>query len=110
MSKRSYVQDLPPPGGFAPITRVANTRRKGFTNITLLAIATGIMTYGLAKYIIVQKRENEIRLTRVEERTQYAKKLEAYFSSKEEEKKKMVESTLHRAVEKRKAQLSPQES
>ena len=55
--KSTYRQDMPPKGGFDPVHVVPNTKRKGFSNLALLAIAAGLITYGLTKYIVRQKAE-----------------------------------------------------
>lgn len=43
---------MPPPGGYPPIRTLRSAPKKGFSNITLLLIAGGVMTYGFAHYII----------------------------------------------------------
>ena len=56
-SKSTYRQDMPPKGGFAPVIKLPDTKRKGFSNIALLGLATGLITYGIAKYLYYQKQE-----------------------------------------------------
>ena len=53
----TYRQDMPPKGGFAPIHHIPDVKRKGFSNITLLGIASGLILYGITKYIVIQKAE-----------------------------------------------------
>ena len=80
MSQRPrYVQDVAPEGGFPKVAYIADTKRKGFSNITLLALSVGLITYGLVKYSIAITKENELRMARVEEKTIYAKKLDAFL-------------------------------
>jgi len=121
---RNFSQDMPPPGGFGNVKIDYRAQKKGFSNLTFLALTTGVITFGLARYIYYQKQEKSehstapaahtsqhrlrleksitglqsvsstsalccvvlccsaLRLARVEERTEYAHKLDDYFRQK----------------------------
>ena len=54
---RNFSQDMPPPGGFGNVKIDYRPQKKGFSNITFLAITTAVITFGLGRYIYYQKKE-----------------------------------------------------
>ena len=53
---RNFSQDMPPPGGFGNVKIDYRPQKKGFSNITFLAITTAVIAFGLGRYVYYQKK------------------------------------------------------
>lgn len=95
----SFHQDVAPAGGFPPIKIGRYLPKKGFSSITLLAITTGIIGYGLTKYIVKQREENVLRRARQEERTAFIPKLNEYVEARKQFQREAVQRTIQADIE-----------
>ena len=57
---RNFSQDMPPPGGFGNVKIDYRPQKKGFSNITFLAMTTAAIAFGLGRYIYYQKKEKSV--------------------------------------------------
>ena len=51
-----HVQDLPPAGGFKPITYAKNLPRRGPHGVVLFAVVIGVMAWGFSRVIAGNQR------------------------------------------------------
>ena len=58
---RNFSQDMPPPGGFGTVKIDYRPQKKGFSNITFLALVSATIVYGLGKYLYYQKADKSDR-------------------------------------------------
>ena len=60
---RAFRQEMPPPGGFGNVKIDYRVQKKGFSNITLLALTSAVIVYGLGRYVYYQKKDKSANTT-----------------------------------------------